>query len=101
MCSSSSAEREEAGVVEAAAAEALDELRRSGRVDREGHQGLATLVRARDGHVGDVDTGLAECRADAPDHAGHVVVAEKRHPGRELDLDLIAERAHKPEPALA
>ena len=74
---------------------------RRGRVDREHHQRLAALAVARDGHVRDVDAGLAEQRADAADHARDVVVAEEDHPRRELDLDLEAERRDEPLPVLA
>ena len=45
--------------------------------------------------------GLAEQRADAADHAGHVVVAQEDHPRRELDLDLEAERRDEPLAVLA
>ena len=49
--------------------------RRRRRVDRQRHQRLPALAVARDGHVRDVDAGLAEERPDAADHARHVVVA--------------------------
>ena len=86
-------QRDEAGVVEAARADALDELGRRLGVDRERHQRLAALLRPRDGHVRDVHARLAEHRPDPADHAGDVVVAEEDHPRRELDVDREAERA--------
>ena len=74
----------------------LDQLGRRLGVEGERHQRLAAAPRARDGHVRDVDARLAEERADAADHAGHVVVAEEDHQRRELHLELEAERAHEP-----
>src|SRR5205823_8844334 len=91
-----SPEGDEARVVEALGVDALDQLGRSGRVDRERHERLAAAPRARDRHVGDVDAGLAEERADPADHAGHVVVAEEDHQRRELHLELEAERVDEP-----
>ena len=52
------AELEHPRVVEALAAQPLDELRRRRRVDGERHQRLAALPAARDGHAGDVDRRL-------------------------------------------
>src|SRR6266508_1429102 len=93
-------QRDELGIVEALGVDPLDELGRGGRVDRQRHQGLATLLRPRDGHVRDVHAGLAEQRADAADHAGDVVVAEEDEVRRQLDVDAESERAGKEEARL-
>ena len=57
--------------------------------------------RAGDRHVGDVDSGVAEERADLADHARHVVVAEEDEQRRELHLQLEAERADQPHSVVA
>ena len=48
------------------------------------------------GHVRDVDAGLAEQGPEAADHAGPVVVDDEEHQRLELDLDLVAERPDEP-----
>ena len=47
----------------------------------------ASLLRPRDGHVRDVDASVAEHRADPPDHAGLVGVADEHHVRRDLHVD--------------
>src|SRR5262245_46773983 len=95
-----SAEVDEAGVREADGVDAVDEIGRSGRVDRESHERLPALRLAGDGHVGDVDPRLPEHRPDAADHARHVLVAEERHVRCKLDVDRVAERAGEEETVL-
>src|SRR3954470_23784032 len=89
-------ELEHASVVEALAAEPLDELRRGHRVDREGHQRLLATPAARHGHAGDVDAGLTEQRPDPADHSGHVVVEAEHEERSKLELDLEAEDVDEP-----
>ena len=84
-----------------AARELGDELGGAGVSMESAINGSAALVRPRHGHVRDVDAGLAEQRSHVADHAGPVVVLEEHHERRELDLDLEAERADEPVPALA
>ena len=70
--------------------------RREVVVERERHHRVAARARARERHVGDVDAGVAEQRADAADHAGHVVVAQEQQAPGELDLEREAVHAHEP-----
>ena len=72
----------------------------AGGVDREDHQRLASLLRPRDGHVRDVDAGVAEHGADAADHPRLVGVADEDHVRRDLEVDPEAERAAEEEPRL-
>src|SRR5262245_35756429 len=95
-----SAEVDEARFGEACSQDAVDEIGRRGRVDRERHECLSALRLAGDGHVGDVDTCFPEHRPDAADHARHVLVAEERHVRRELDVDRVPERAGEEEAVL-
>src|SRR5919201_6836508 len=96
-----SSERDEADVVEALLVEAADELGGRFAVDRERHQRFPAAPGPGDRHVGDVDARVTEERADAPDDARDVVVAEEDHQRRELELELEAERAHEPVAVLA
>ena len=94
--------RDHAGVVEALAAGGSRRARAAARVSSESAISALPPRRVRETAMFAMLTPASpKQRADAADHAGHVVVAEEDHQRRELHLELEAERADEPVPVLA
>src|SRR3954453_12505231 len=70
------------------AGDVVQQLRGDPAVDGDRHQRLAATGGAADLGTGDVDTGLAERRADGADHAGAVGVDEEQQVARQVQVDV-------------
>ena len=72
-----------------------ENLRRNRAVEGQHHQRLRAAAVPGDRHVGDVDLPPPQNVPEPADDAGPVLVHDEEHQRGELDLDLVAERAHE------